>query len=143
MANLRVYAALSNDVNQGWVWIGLKSQLPHRSIVRMVARNSGKSAFCEVLSIDSNFLRAYNKPPRISIKIPEESLVAPEWYREKLGIKTRSYAEIDVEPANHALGMFRACMDHPQVVVRLAAVLAVLSVLLGVVGVVFGLISLM
>lgn len=111
--------------------------------MKLTARDTGKSVYCEVLSIDQNFLREYNKPPRIKIADPDSALVAAKWYRQRLGVETRTEAEIEPAPANCAWGRFRACLDHPQVVVRLAVKLALWSVALGLIGVLLGVFSLL
>jgi hypothetical protein len=141
MARLTIYAAQEADVNQGWVRLG-GHDFPHRSIVRLSVRESGKVVHCEVLSIDQNFLRTYNQPPRIQITEPQSALVTAEWYRRRLGVGTRTEAEIDVTAANCIWGRIRACLDHPQVVVRLAVILALWSVALGLIGAALGIISL-
>ena len=141
MARLKIYAALTADVNQGWVWLD-KSGLPHRSIVRLSVRDTGKTVHCEALSIDPNFLRTYNQSPRIHITEPQSALVAAEWYRERLGVEKQTEVEIDVAPANCIIGKTRACLDHPQIVVRLAVILAWWSVALGAIGVALGAIAL-
>src|SRR5689334_7888533 len=99
MTRLRIYAAQVEDVNQGWVWL-CRSDLPHRSIVKLSARDTGKSVHCEVLSIDENFLRSYNQSPRVQISDPQTALVAAEWYRQRLGVDLHTDAEIDVASAN-------------------------------------------
>ncbi len=141
MARLKIYAAETADVNQGWVWLG-GSDLPNRSIVRLSAGDTRKSVYCEVLSIDDNFLRAYNQPPRNQITEQRSALVAAQWYRERLGVEPGTEAEIEVRPANCICGKIRACLDHPQVVVRLAVILALYSVALGLIGLVLGVIAL-
>src|SRR6185312_1645749 len=110
-------AALAADVNQGWVWLG-KSDFPHRSIVRLSARETGNTIYCEALTIDENFLRTYNQPPRLYIAEPYSALVAAEWYRRRLGVVTKEEAEIDVTLANNICGKIHACLEHPQIVVR-------------------------
>ena len=140
MARLTIYAAQTADVNQGWVWLG-GHDLPHRSIVRLSARDTGRVVHCEVLSLDRNFLRAYNVQPRIQISDPQSALVAAEWYRRRLGVEARAEAEIDVVPANCAWGKMCACLDHPQIAVRLAVILGLWSVALGLIGVALGIIS--
>jgi hypothetical protein len=134
MARLKIYTAQNADVNQGWVWLG-RSDLSHRSIVRLFSADTRKSVYCEVLTIDDNFLRSYNQPSRIQIAESQSALVIAEWYRMRLGgLKTLTEADIEVTPANGVCGRVRACLDHPQVVVRLAVILALWSFVLGVIG---------
>jgi hypothetical protein len=141
MAHFKIYVAQSTDVNQGWIWLGSRD-LPHRTIVRLSARDTGGTVYCEALSIDDNFLRSYNRPPRITITDPLSALVVAEWYRKCLRLEARTEAEIDVEPANHLFGKLHACLDHPQIVVRIAVILGMWSVVLGFIGIVLGFVAL-
>jgi hypothetical protein len=141
MALLKIYAAQAADVSQGWVWLGGHGRLD-RSVVKLSIRGTGKSVHCEALSIDGNFLREYNQPWRIQIDDPAVALVAAEWYRRRLGLETQTDAEIDVKLAKGYWAKVRACLDHPQVVVRLPTILGLWSVVLAAIGVALGIIAL-
>lgn len=135
--NFTVYAAPLEDVNQGWIRIA-DSELPHRSIVKLMSNKAIKPVYCEVLTIDKNFLRAYNKSPRKSISEVDTptALVASHWYRTRLGgLNTQNKYEIIVTPANGYYGRVRACLDHPQVAIRIATQLGLLGLILGIVGI--------
>src|ERR1039457_6779326 len=123
MPRFKIYAAPTEDVNQGWVRLG-NCGLPHRSVVRLSAHAISKHVYCEVLTLEDNFIANYNERERtVKIKIEElqSTLVVSEWYRKKLGdLKTKTESDIDVTPANCLWGQIRACLDHPQVVVRIA-----------------------
>ncbi len=132
----RVLAALRSELNEGWVWLTDAGFEP-RSIVKITNRKNYKTIYCECLSIDNNFQFEYNKRPRISIKKNEKTIVMNEWYRKRLGgIKTQERHDLQIVSANFLWGKFRACIGHPQVVVRLATWLALTSVVLGGFGVV-------
>lgn len=142
MARFKIYAAKTEDVSQGWVRLG-GLKLPHRSVVKLKASDTGKSVYCEVLSIDDNFIDDYNRPGggRIAIKDAQQYvLVAAEWYRTHLGLKTGDEAEIEVTIDNGFCGRVHACLHHPQVVVRVATYLGILGVALGALAVVLALI---
>ena len=142
MPTYTIYVARWEDLSQGWVWIGGLS-LPHRSVVKLSALKTGKSVYCEVLSIDDNFLVDYNETRNTKpISNATNALVAAEWYRSRLGIKQDTDEEIEVEEANCIWGKVRACLHHPQIIVRLSVKLALWSVALGLLGVVLGAISL-
>lgn len=139
---LKVFASTVEEAQQGWVWL-LSPELPPRSIVKLTNADTGKSVYCESLQIDNNFLFHYNKMPRIKITSPRASIVMNGWYRSKLGnIAKQSTVEIMVSPADGFFGRFMACTHHPQVVVRVAAWLGLISIVLGAVGVLLGAISL-
>lgn len=146
MARYKIYAAEKEDMNQGWVWIGGCGHLPRRSILKLTAKDTGKVVYCEMLSIDgdNNFLNDYNESGggRIPISDPKSALVASMWYRERLGMKKGTEAEIDVATAKHLWSRIyfdlRACSDHPQVALRFPAWLGIWSVILGIGGLILG-----
>ena len=136
--DMKLFAALHDDLHQGWVWLQDR-HFPARSVVKITNSSNGQSVYCETLQIDTNFLEKYNQAPRFSITDPASSLVIGAWYRDKLGVVTQSDIPLTVKARNSWFGRFRACADHPQIVVRVAAWLGVIGLFLGVVGLVLGL----
>jgi hypothetical protein len=141
--NYIVFAALKDDINAGWVWVA-KPDLPQRAVVRITNRKNDTTVYCEKLAIDDNFLVQYNYPQSSRIKItdPTKSIVINEWYRSKLGnLSTQSEYDLQIDLAANLYGHVRSCIDHPQIVVRLATRLGLWSIALGVIGVVIGVAS--
>lgn len=135
---MKLFAALRDDTQQGWVWLK-DTSLPARSVVKIKNPTNGKTIYCEALQIDDNFLRIYNTQPRITINNPEGALVINGWYRHKLGgISTQSDIDLRINTSNCFWGRLRACTDHPQIIVRVAAWLSTIGLLLGVIGLVLG-----
>ncbi len=56
----KVYAALKDDINSGWVWVG-GFDGTQRSIIKIKNEENGKSVYCEFLKIDENFKKQYVK----------------------------------------------------------------------------------
>lgn len=136
---MKLFAALHEDAHQGWVWLQDR-HFPARSIVKITNSSNGQSVYCEALQIDTNFLEKYNQSPRVSIANPASSLVIGAWYRAKLGgVATQADIPLIIKASNCLFGKFKACIDHPQIVVRVAAWLGALGLFLGVVGLVLGL----
>lgn len=134
----RVLASLREDLNQGWVWV-TNTGLDSRSVVRITNKKNGKSVYCESLEIDDNYLFAYNNRPRENIDKTKPTITVSSWYRIKLGgINTKTNHELEVRAANSWWGKTRANLQHPQVVVRMATWLGIISVGLGVIGIVLG-----
>lgn len=128
----RVLASLRDDMNQGWVWI-TKPDIKPRSIMKIKYKNTNKSIYCECLKIDDNYKVVYNKPPREYIQ-NEATITINEWYRKKLGgISTKTNEELEIIFADNFFGKLQANLQHPQVVVRMATHLALISVVLGIV----------
>src|SRR3989338_2338057 len=133
---MNLFAALHDDSHQGWVWLQ-DAQLPARCVVKITNPTNGKSVYCEALQIDINFLDKYNQSPRFTITDPASSLVISAWFRAKLGgLSTQSKAPLHIKPSECWWGKFKACTDHPQIVVRVAVWLGAIGLFLGIVGVV-------
>lgn len=139
--NLMIYAARDEDAHQGWVWLQQPGLRP-RGVVCIVNPVTKAKVHCETLQIDPNFLDRYNQPHRRKINDPASALVIGEWFRAKLDIRTQEYAQLQIRPCRTGLGAFKACTDHPQVVVRVAAWLGGIGFALGIVGLGLGILSL-
>ncbi|GAB4142258.1 MAG: hypothetical protein Fur0046_18690 [Cyanobacteria bacterium J069] len=137
----KIFAARDEDAHQGWIWLRDK-ELPKRCVVTI--RNGKKRVCCEALQIDANFLRNYDgRSYTVDIGTEPEPLVIGEWYRAALGgLETQSKVELIIEQSIPIWGSFRACVDHPQIVVRLATWLGVIGLVLGVLGFIIGVASL-
>lgn len=130
----RVLASLQDELNQGWVWV-TNCGLDSRSVVKITNKKTKKTIYCECLEIDDNYIFAYNNPPREKIDKSKATITISAWYRKRLGgINTKTNHEIEIRAANCWLGNLRANLQHPQVVVRMATWLAIISVGLGAFG---------
>lgn len=140
---MKLYAAREEDAHQGWVWLQ-DDRLAARCVIRIENPQSGDSVYCETLQIDENFLNQYNQHPRFIIHKPSKALVIGAWYRNSLGgLQTQSDVNLKVTICNSWWGKFKACTDHPQVVVRVAAWLGGVGLVLGVIGFVLGVVSIL
>ena len=154
-ADFTVRAALSDDMNEGWVWIqtpsnqSLDSQLEPRCIVKISRRLSRRSVYVELRKIDQNFREKYGAKPRIRILEERDTLVLSEWYRDALGISKTTLADnqtgtvrLTVERCNRRIwASIRAACHHPNIIVRVGTRLGLCGVWLGVVGATLGLLS--
>jgi len=131
----KILASLKEDMNQGWVWLTYPLT-DSRSIVEIELRETSRSVYCEALMIDHNYKNAYKIGFTHELPENEAVITINSWYRKKLGIKeTNKDYLLSVRPSNHLLGKFMACIQHPQVVVRVAAWLGVCSLSLGLVSI--------
>lgn len=138
---VKVYAALVEDVNQGWVWLS-DVGLPHRSVAKISTPGCKNGKHCEVLTIDSNFINAYNDRAHTRELDAGPALVASEWYRKQPRVTKGEFAEIDIVAANRTLGRFWACWDHPQIVIHFATLLGVWGFILGALGLILSFVGL-
>ncbi len=138
---MKIYASLDDDISEGFVWLR-KPGLPNRGLVKIRNPGSGRTVVCEALQFEDNFLRKYNQAPRFTISDPASSIVMSRWYRTCLGgLDTQEEYPLEISSACSGWDGMQACIHHPQIVVRVAVWLGLLSVTLGVVGVLLGVIS--
>ena len=148
--SFRLFAALHEDIAEGFVWLQQEG-LPARGIVKIARRSNGaKSIFCEALQLEKNFLTRYNndRERRCKIRSDDETsaLVVNHWYRAKLGkpgppLETKTDYQLEITPANSLPGRLCACVQHPQLVVRVATWLGAIGIGLGFVGALFGVVG--
>lgn len=139
----KIYAALREDINSGWIWVSTP-ELRQRSVISISNPNNGKKIYCEVLRIDDNFTKFYNSREggRLSIQEGAPTLVINEWYRKLLGdLSTKSEYDLQISSADTLIGKLRASAQHPQIIVRVAFWLGLISVVLGLVGLILGIMS--
>lgn len=130
----KVLAATRADMNEGWVWLS-GHNFAQRSIIKIRSKSNNMVVYCEALKIDNNFIKEYNQSLRVHINGSENTIVINGWYRNLLGrIETQQNHDLEISQANGFWGKLRASTGHPQVVVRLATWLAVISVFLGFLG---------
>jgi hypothetical protein len=141
--NYRVYASLFEHMNDGFVWLK-RPDLHTRSVVKITCSLAKSAVFCEALQLEENFLTQYNSSGlRAKIETPETSIVMSSWYRKRLGnLKTHHEYPLQIDIADSLWGKSRACMQHPQNVVRVAMWLGIVSVGLGALGLLLGIASL-
>jgi hypothetical protein len=137
-----VHTSLDEDKNEGSVCIrntGLKKDLDgQRRIIRVTA-GTGKSIFCEALYADHWYMEKWTArwtTRHLTIPPADENLAfISSWYRIRLGIGMR-HQELEIEYRETSPRPFwwqvRACTDHPQVIVRLATLLAIIGLGLGI-----------
>jgi hypothetical protein len=138
---MKIYASLADHIGEGFVWLQ-RSGLPTRCVVKITNPDAKRAVFCEALQLEENFLKRYNQGPRHTIKDPASSIVMSAWYRIRLGgLETQRDYALEVIPADSWCGKIWACVHHPQIVVRVAVWLGLVSVALGALGVILGVIS--
>jgi hypothetical protein len=141
-----IHSSLRDDMNEGWIWIRhLQKDLDgKRRIVRVTAA-TGKRTFCEALYADDWYMEKWHQRWKAAGQpVPpagEKLAFISSWYRSRLGIGlgqenlTIEYCE---NPAGPFLWQLHACFQHPQLVVVLATVLAVVGLGLGILAIGLG-----
>jgi hypothetical protein len=166
MPAYEIYAAFSDEANDGWIW---QARYSTRTIVTISRKHNGckLKVFCAVRQFDPNFIHRYNdgayarkdnethsRGQRYKIDNEAISLVMNEWYRKHcLGMAATEHrpnglVSLDIREAKR--GWFpgtwfpgiRAACQQPDLAIRLGTRLGVLGGWLGVSGLLFGLIAL-
>lgn len=131
---MKIFPVLRDDIQQGVVWLS-DEKLKSRAIIKITNRENKKSVYCEALQIDANFLKFYNQSPRNKISDCNNSIVIGGWYRAKLGgIKTKEDVSLSIKQCNWWWFNILACLQHPQIVVRVGAWLGIIGIGLGLVS---------
>jgi hypothetical protein len=136
-----IRAALREDISSGWVWINT-GNFEQRSIVLIKNPNTDKCIYCEILKIDKNFLKLYNKNGggRLNISENKPTLVINDWYRTKLGItSTNINCELIILSCMNIWGKLSANRQNPQNIVRITFWLSLISVFLGILSIIISL----
>jgi hypothetical protein len=134
-----VHTSLRDDMNEGWVWIrNLKSELNGKRCTVRITAKPGKSIFCEALYADEWYMKKWierwndtqkNVPP------PDANLAfISAWYRGRLSIgEGPQNLTIDYKDTPRPFWwQLYVCLEHPQVVVLLATLLAIIGLGLGI-----------
>lgn len=148
-----IRAALSEEANDGWVWVQMPGRsFAPRAVVRIDRRVQDRRfrIFVEARTIDDNFRKHYNKGSRrIAVVEQRDTLVMAEWYRDALRIPRTTAPDDVTDTAGLSVvttRMFvwpslRAACHHPALSVRLGTRLGIVGVCLGVVGLWLGLLG--
>lgn len=130
------------DLNEGWIWLrneDLNKTIENRRPVLLVRDTvSGKKTYCEGLYADDTYLGNRRHP------IPKDHqrnlVFLSAWYRRRLGIENEPIPctrQLEIRIPNFwkaVCWQFRACALHPQIVVVLSTVLAIVGTGLGFLG---------
>ena len=116
--------------------------MPESRLVRIRNTSTGSTIYCEALPIGESLLRRYNKDASVPMTEPGNVIVLSHWYRSRLNGYQYRELELEIRPARGSVHAFIACIQHPQIAVRLATKLAAWSVILGAVGLALGIIGL-
>ncbi len=148
------------NIASGSVWVTLPSELPPRSVVKITncdpGPDAGRHVYCEALAIGSYFVERYNlrmaEPQRLKeLRYSDESkraldyqgkglIFISDYYRRHLGKAFEDFAdhELTITRADGWVNHTRACLQHPQISIRLATQLGLLGLMLGILGTVLG-----
>ncbi len=138
----KVYPSLKEDINSPTIWLQ-GSSLAGRDLVLVKIKQNRKSVWVDAQIVDDNFLKHYNQHPRKTVSKDSKVIIANEWYRQKLGIKKWSDADLEIKqlkcPVMRPFRQMQAALSHPDSAVRISADMAIVSLLLGAIGLILGL----
>jgi|SRR5882724_2509101 len=136
--NCKIFAALHEDTDKGWVWLSLGNAFTSRMTVKIL--RGGKSVYCEYRKLDDNFVNVYNRQEctkQIDAGRYSDVVVISDWYRKALGgLETNETgATLTVrKPLMPLWADLRAACQHPEPGARVATRIAIWGTWLGFVG---------
>lgn len=94
--------------------------------------------------IDRFYLENFEELMGRPLENPDSTIFVNAWYRKHLRLTPDLEREIrlDVTDADSVYGQIRACLHHPQVVVRIAMVLGLWSFFLSLIGIALAIVPL-
>lgn len=143
MKKYRIYASVTEESKEGWVWISPSDNLTSE-FVKIENPKSGKSIICERRIIDENYIKNYNsREGTINIKNDGNVLILNNSFRTQLGgIPTQSEVTLEIKEANGIIEKYiSAPLHHPHPFVRISIELGLISVFLGLIGLALGIIG--
>lgn len=136
--HFKVFAALEQDMDQGWVWVS-QVDIQARCLVRIKNKRNNRIIYCEARIIDENYLRKYSQANTYHLCKNTPTICISEWYRMSLGISnTGKIHDIDISPEKNLVARFRTLTSHPQLIVRLASWVSIISLILGAISLLLG-----
>jgi hypothetical protein len=144
-SSYQVHTALREDFNQGWIWIRSNDLLRRiegsRKIVRIRKSERKNGVYCEAVWADDFYIREFKI---IDPMTADCQIFMGKWYRHRLEVEKGQRVELAIDfpgRVQKIFWQFRACLQHPQVVVVLATALGIIAVGLGIIGFGLGLIG--
>jgi len=159
VAGYKVFAALHDETDKGWVWAsgGKQSRSRTTTLVTRMADGKKHSVYCEYREIDKNFVLKYDRadltrcmyfpshgearsPMRADVDLSKlgKVIVINEWYRNKLcgfGTAARGARPQELcfdKPRFEWWGDLRAACQHPEPGVRVATRIAIVGTWFGI-----------
>ena len=150
----KVHTALREDLNEGWIWIKnevLRDKLKDQRRIVCISTKNKKKIYCEALYVDYFYLKQFNRRKMCDnpINLNEDRLIfISGWYRQILGIRQQDLChqeDLTITLCKssflYVLWHLWACLQHPQVVVFLGIMLAIMGLGLGGIAVGLGFIA--
>ncbi len=136
-----IYAGLYEEKNEGWIWTNDKSVKSGDYV--QIKSNKGK-LICQIRKIDDNFRNHYSKrgSGRKTFDCSKNIVVVSDHYRDKLGgINTGKSYSLEIKKVTSWHRKMLAMLGHPNDVIKISIVLAIISCSLGIIGLILGVIG--
>ena len=134
----KIFAALHEEANEGWVWIP-KGIVPSGSTwICLKNTQNERKVYCSCRIIDKNFQEYYNDENRRTYKINKNDnhIVISCYYRNKLGLESNYEYELDITHTRNPINWIRALVHHPNNAIQVATCLAIFSIIIGFISIV-------
>jgi hypothetical protein len=120
----RILSSLHEESNMGWIWIPDKS----REFIQ-IQMGENPPIVCQARILDENFKRLYNNRYKTNkIDNPQNTIIMSDYYRSKLNVEKNKDYELIITKANSFLQKLSSFRHHPDDVVKIATILAIISI---------------
>jgi hypothetical protein len=139
-----IFAALYDEATEGWIWVPTGQGFSSGDYIKINCLSTGKEIVSSCRIIDKYFLERYNKPHRNFIEDKKSALVMSLHYRKILEeIETGKDYEFEIVRLEGKLNLnkLKAFTQHPNNYVRIASLLAIMSIILGFAGVLLNIVG--
>lgn len=128
----RILASLNSDSKQGFVWITDSTKELGNDFIQITNPENKTKIITSIRSIDDNFISVYNTNKRtINIRSYEPTLIINEYYRNKLGVRSKEYKNLIVEKVDHFGGLLTSTFYNPDQFKRVPLIMVLISLTFG------------
>ncbi len=156
VTHYKILKAIHEESNEGWAWIPKTSTIKSRTFIKIDwienKPKKSKPIRCQARIIDDSFYKFYTKRPE-TVKDFDKSntIIMSEYYRDRFGIseddlknKENEYNLI-ISKYDCFFQKIRAFLEHPNDVVKIATILAIISIIvtsvLGLISIILAILS--
>jgi hypothetical protein len=113
----------------GWIWIPDNiSDIKSREFIQ-IQMGENPPIVCQARILDENFKRLYNNRYKTNkIDNPQNTIIMSDYYRSKLNVEKNKDYELIITKANSFLQKLSSFRHHPDDVVKIATILAIISI---------------
>jgi len=140
---MQIYKSIYEESNEGWIWISSMNGIKSRQLIHVKNTQTDKSIYVSCRIIDNDFIKIYNAGNNRKKMNLNNSMVISSYYRDLLEINENvdiSTFEIKLIEKKQICKKIQFLTKHPDLALRLATELAIISVTIGFVSILISII---